>query len=559
LLRVKNIAVAAQLEVPFDAGLNLLTGETGAGKSILVDALGLLSGERASADLIRTGEDHAVVEGLLEADGLRAALEQHGLPAEEDEVIVRRELQSGGKGRATLNGALVPLSALRELIAPRIEIHGQHEQHGLLDPENHVHILDRQAGLATEVAAVAHAYEHLRQIEVEIETLTRDRRELLRRRDMVEFQLREIEAARLDAEEEDALRREKLVVANADRLRSLAAEAYALLYDDEHAVVSRLGQAMKRVEELAGIDPSFAAHVAGRERLRAEIEDLSLSLRDYAERIQVTPGRLDAIEERLSLIERLKKKYGTTVAEVLAFAERARRELETLGSPEERLSLLERASETAAERYSAAAGELSRRRRAGARELERRMHAELGQLAMEKTRFCVRFDPEPPEPDDRTTWTALGAERVEFLLSPNPGEELRPLAKIASGGELSRILLALESAASAGSNARTLVFDEVDVGIGGRVAEVVGRKLRALSERHQVLCVTHLPQIAALADRHCAVRKRVERGRTLTEIQALQGDDRVEEVARMLAGETVTENARRHAREMVKQALRPSH
>jgi DNA repair protein RecN (Recombination protein N) len=557
LLRIKNIALAADVELEPGAGLNLLTGETGAGKSILVDALGLLLGGRASAEVIRTGEPQAVVEGAFESPEAAEALEALGLPVDGDEVIIRREVQASGRGRATVNGALVPVATLKDL-APRLgAIHGQHEPQGLLDPDTHVTLLDHHAGLVAQAEALLEPYRRLRAAESELAALHRDRREAERRREMLEFQATEIEKADLTAGEEDELRREKAVQLNAGRLVALSTEAYAALYEDEAAVMGRLGQVYRRIEELAQIDPRAASLLEARAEVKAHLEDMAIFLRDYQEGLQVSPGRLDEIESRLATIERLKRKYGASVEEVLAFGARCREDLRALGSPEERERELEAQRSRAAAEYLAAARALSSRRRTAAQKLEKRVEAELGLLAMEKTRFRVAFIPaEPPEGEDTTGWTERGLETAEFLLSPNPGEELRPLARIASGGELSRILLALKSVASLDAAGHTMVFDEVDAGIGGRVAEVVGRKLRTIAERHQVLCVTHLPQIASLADHHFVVRKKTERSRTWTEVEKVDGPERVEEVARMLGGETITDTARRHAREMVKQSLR---
>jgi DNA repair protein RecN (Recombination protein N) len=311
----------------------------------------------------------------------------------------------------------------------------------------------------------------------------------------------------------------------------------------------------RKVEELGTIDPAFGPFLEGRGAVLAQLEDLALFLRDYRERVQVTPGRLDEVESRLASIDRLKKKYGSTLEGVLAYGAQCRRELEEAGTPEEQEQALEAERVTLVNAYFEKARDLSRQRRAAALDLQKKVRAELGQLAMEKTRFEVAFRPEsvPASPGDTATWTANGLETAEFLLSPNPGEDLRPLARIASGGELSRIMLGLKSVASLDARGLTLVFDEVDAGIGGRVAEVVGKKLRSMAARHQVLCVTHLPQIASLADRHYAVRKRVEKGRTTTEVAILGSEERVEEIARMLGGEKLTETARHHAREMVNQ------
>ncbi len=557
LLKIKNIALIPTLELELGPGLTLLTGETGAGKSILIDALGLILGARASSDLIRTGEESAVVEAIVETANARMLLDARGLPVDGDEILLRREVHASGKARATVNGALVPVAVLRELGPALAVLHGQHEPQGLLDPQTHIDLVDHHSRLAADVTAVGEPFRRLRASEAALDALRRDRRETERRREMLEYQAVEIEKAALETGEEEALRREKALQANAGRLAALAGEAYGLLYDDEGAVVARLGQVYRRIEELAAIDPRFTPHVEARVAIRAQLDDLSLFLRDYREGLSVSPGRLDEIESRLAGIERLKRKYGASIEEVIAFGDRCRAELGALADPEERERTLESERAAAAEAYLARARELSRKRRAAARDLEKRVQAELALLAMERTRFRVRFVPEEPSTSgaDTAAWSEKGLESAEFLLSPNAGEDLRPLARIASGGELSRILLALKSVASLDAAGQTIVFDEVDAGIGGRVAEVVGRKLRAIAQNHQVLCVTHLPQIASQADAHLAVRKRVERGRTITEVRALEGDQRVDEVARMLGGETVTETARQHAREMMRQSL----
>ncbi|MFN8094270.1 MAG: DNA repair protein RecN [Vicinamibacteria bacterium] len=556
-LRINNIALIPSLEVELGPGLVLLTGETGAGKSIVIDALSLLLGERASPELIRTGEDRAVVEAVLETAGASELLDERGLPTDGDEIVIRREIQATGKGRATVNGALVPVSLLRDLAPHVAVIHGQHEPQGLLDPATHLDVLDHFAGLDSG-RSIGEFFRDLRAADQAVEKHRGDRREAERRREMLEYQASEIEKAGLAPGEEEALRVEKARQANAGRLAALSGESYALLYDDEEAVLGRLAQVYKRVDELAEIDPDFRPFAEGRREILAPLEDLALRLRDYQERLEVSPGRLDEIESRLAVLDRLKKKYGATVDDVIAFGERCRRELESLGTPEEQERLLVERRDRLAGLYLDRARALSKKRRAAAVELRKRVQAELGQLAMEKTRFDVAFEPADAEAAaaDASLWTDRGLERAEFLLSPNPGEDLRPLAKIASGGELSRLMLAIKSVIGRDAPGLTLVFDEVDSGIGGRVAEVVGRKLKAVSARCQVLCVTHLPQIAALADQHLSVRKQVAKGRTVTLVERLDDDTRVEEVARMLGGETITATARDHAREMLKQSLR---
>ena len=556
LLRINNIALIPSLELELGPGLTLLTGETGAGKSILIDSLGLLLGRRASADLIRSGEDRAVVEAVVEWEDAEERLEAHGLPVDGTEVVLRREIQASGKGRATVNGALVPVALLRELGPGVAVVHGQHEPQGLLDPARHIDLVDRFAA-ADEGPALGRVYRELREVESALEGLRRDRREAERHREMLEFQAGEIEAAALAPEEEEHLRLEKARLANAGRLAELSGEAYSLLYDDEAAALGRLSQVFRRVEDLAAIDPEFRPHLETRTTLVPQLEELALQLRGYQERLEVAPGRLDEIESRLALIERLERKYGASVEEVLAFAEECRCELAELGSPEEQETALEERRAQLVSRYLEQARGLSRRRRAAAGGLEAAVEGELAQLAMEQTRLRVAFDPKSTEDaEEPDRWTERGLERAELLLSPNPGEDLRPLARIASGGELSRIMLALKSVVHADNPGVTLVFDEVDAGIGGGVAEVVGRKLQAAAADQQVLCVTHLPQIAALADHHLAVRKQAEGDRTVTTVEVLGRDDRVEEIARMLGGEVVTDAARRHAREMLKHSLR---
>jgi DNA repair protein RecN (Recombination protein N) len=553
-LRVNNIAVVKEARVELGPGLTLFTGETGAGKSILIDALGLVLGQRASAELIRTGETQATVEAAFELSGFDGELEARGIPAEDGEVIIRREIQATGKGRATVNGALVPVSTLRELGPSLAVIHGQHEPQGLLDPATHLALLDEHGRNADLVAAVGERHRVLREAESALAEAERRRENAARRGEELRQLIADIDGAHLQPNEEDELRREKQIQAHAERLAAAGNEAYSLLYEDEAAIVARLGQVWKRIEELARIDESRREWLALRDGLQSQVQELAHGLRDYLDRIEADPARLDAIEHRLVVIERLRKRYGaTSTAELIEKADAARVEL--AGADDRKLDDLMAAVGRAREHYRRSAAELSRKRRETARTMEKQAEAVLGELAMPKARFAVSFAVDAP-PDDAASWTATGWDEVEFLFSSNQGEELRPLARIASGGELSRILLALKSVATTDRAGTTLVFDEVDTGIGGRVAEVVGRKLHGMAGTHQVLCVSHLPQIAAQADHHYVVRKKTKAGRTLVDVDALATDDRVEEVARMLAGETITDTARRHAREMMGQRAR---
>ncbi len=554
--RINNIALISFVEIELQGGLTLLTGETGAGKSMLIDALGLALGSRATSDLIRTGEDSAAVEVIVEDAGLARELAARGLPSYPEETVIGREVTTSGRSRATVNGTLVPAGVLRELAPWVATIHGQHEHQGLLDTRTHLPLLDGYAGLPVLASEVAEAHRRHRETATRLARLAEDRRGEERRREMLEHQLREIEAAGLSSDEESRLRREREIQVNADRLALLLDEAYDSLHEAEGAAIGRLARVFDLVEQLARIDGEFASHAGGREDTLAPLEELAIALRDYRARLEGDPARLEEIEARLATIERLKHKYGSSAAEVLEFAESCRQQLDESGSHEERLEQLEKDRDRLARAYWEKASELSLKRRQTAPELARRVEQQLRGLAMEKARVSVRFSPEAQVADEADTdaWTERGLEDVEMLLAANQGEALRPLAKVASGGELSRVLLGLKSIASLDGDGSTLVFDEVDAGIGGRVAEVVGQRLKEMSSRHQVLCVTHLPQIASQADSHFVVRKATAKRRTLTEVSLIESADRVEEIARMLGGRRVTEAARRHAREMVRQA-----
>ena len=450
----------------------------------------------------------------------------------------------------------MPVGVLRELAPFVAAIHGQYEHRGLLDSRTHLPLLDGYAGLAGLAGEVALAHRRYRDVVKRLARFAEDRRGEERRKEMLEHQLREIEAAQLTPDEEEKRRREREIQANADRLALLLDEAYDSLHEAEGAAIGRLSRVFDLVGELAEIDAEFAGHASGRQDTLAPLEELAMTLRDYRARLETDPARLEEVEARLATIERFKRKYGSNLAEVLEFAEQCRRELDDSGSQQERIEALEKERDRLAKEYRELASELSRKRRQLGPELARRAEQQLRHLAMEKARFSVCFSPEDPVEagEDPEAWTERGLEEVELLLAANPGEALRPLAKVASGGELSRVLLGLKSIASLDGEGSTLVFDEVDAGIGGRVAEVVGQRLKEMSRTHQVLCVTHLPQIASQADHHYGVRKATAKGRTLTSVSLLDAAERVEEVARMLGGRRVSEAARVHAREMVRQA-----
>ena len=526
-LRIRNLAVIETAEVEFEPGFNVLTGETGAGKSILVEAVGLLLGARASTDLVRTGETLATIEAIFDDD------------LDGTELVVRREIASGGRSRSFVNGALAPAATLRELSRRFVELHGQHEHQALLDPATHLPLLDDHARLDHLVDRVASAWGAVRALREQLDRSRMDARERAARLDLIAFQLAELDRAALTPGEDEELAATRSVLASAERIHQLCGEGYAALYESDDAVLGTLGTVWKRVGELAAIDPAFAPYVEARDTIKSQLEDLAYFLRSYAEGVDASPGRLQQVEDRLALLDRLKRKHGPTLQDVIATRDRLARERSFLEGGGERADDLQRELDGATDIYLAHARELSQLRRAAAGRFGREMESKLGELAMGGSRFEVRFAGGEPPPD---AWTERGLDRAEFFLSANVGEDPRPLARIVSGGELSRVMLALKTMAAAktAGASRTLIFDEVDSGIGGRVADVVGSRLKELGGSFQVLCITHLPQIAARASTHFLIEKTVRGPRTVTSVARLDGDARVEEIARMIGGATLS-------------------
>ena len=537
-LRIRNLAVIESVEVEFEPGFNVLTGETGAGKSILVEAVGLLLGGRASSDLVRTGEAQATIEAIFEEPGATGARE----------LIVRRDLTSQGRSRSFINGALATAGALRELSARLVELHGQHEHQALLDPLTHLPLVDEYAELGALGVQVADAWSDMRSLREQLERSRMDAREKAARLDLIAFQVGEIEKAGPKSGEDEELAALKQVLASAERVQQLCEESYAALYDNDEAVLAGLGGIWKRVGELATIDPQFAPYADARDAIKSQLEDLAFFLRRYADGVDASPGRLQDVEDRLALLERLKRKYGPSLQDVIARRDALQRERELLTGAGERAEDLQRDLAAATDRFLAAARDLSRRRRAAAARFAAEIETLLAGLAMSRTRFEVRFN-ESELPQE--AWSERGIDQAEFFVSPNPGEDLRPLARIVSGGELSRIMLALKTLAVSDDAGKTLIFDEVDAGIGGRVADVVGTRLGALGSRFQVLCITHLPQIAARGTTHFRIEKTVRRDRTVTSVTRLDREGRIDEIARMIGGATITEPVRASARELL--------
>jgi DNA repair protein RecN (Recombination protein N) len=551
-LVVESYAVIDRLRVHFHPGLNLLTGETGSGKSIVVDALGLLFGSRASAEMIRTGEARARVAGIFdvrESAPVRRLLEPSGLEAEDGELLIEREVLAGGKSRAFVGSRPVSASLLRELAPLLGDIHGQHDQQLLFSAEAQRDMLDVFAGNRELADRSGGLYRAWRAAAAELEELERAEQEKLRLLDLWSFQRKEIEAAELrDPEEDAALENERRVLLNLGRIQESAGAAYAALYDSPESAASLVRLAARRVDDLCRIDSTLESV---RENLRAagiSLEEASYTLRDYLGGLEANPGRLEEIELRLSAIDRLKRKYGSSIAGILAFLDEVRAQIARVEHAGERMEELRGERKRLAADYEKAAGELTGCRQAAARKLEKRVETELASLAMERTTFRVDISP--------AAWSEGGADRIAFLVSPNLGEEPRPLEKVASGGEISRIALALKTCLAGPQRrsemVRTLVFDEVDAGIGGSAAEGVGRRLKKLAASSQVLCVTHLAQIASFADHHYCVEKTESGGRTVAAVAELDAAARTREIGRMLSGQRLTPEALKHAEQLIR-------
>ena len=534
-LSIQNLAVVEKLELELQPGLTVLTGETGAGKSIVLGALGLLVGGRAASDLLRTGESKAVVQAIVENDQGR-------------EIILRREITASGRSRAFIDDTLATASALQALGQRLIDLHGQHEHQALLDPRNHLQLLDAFAGLAGDASAdIADRFRVWRAARGALGRLHLSDQEKAERTELLTFQRDEIDRVAPTPGEDELLSGTRTRLANADRLASLCGDAYAALYERDDAVLARLGQIWRQIEELGSLDPACAAQIKTRDSVQPHLEELAFFLRSYAATIDASPMQLAEVESRLADLERLKKKHGPRLQDVLARRERIDTELDEMGDSAARLAELAKTEAAARHAYLRASQDLSASRHREGRALADRLVPVLADLAIPKARFEVRF--EPPLAEEQ--WSESGVDAMEFYFSANPGEALRPLAKVASGGELSRVMLGLKTIASTDEPGKTLVFDEVDAGIGGAAADRVGRMLGELGRRFQILCVTHLPQIAAYATTHHHVSKVLQGGRTVTHIDRLAEEGRVTETARLMTG-GASRQAQESARELLK-------
>jgi DNA repair protein RecN (Recombination protein N) len=566
-LFIENFAIIDSLQVRFESGLTVMTGETGAGKSILIDALQVAMGARAGAEAVRDGAPFGTVEAVFErpASGRQEALDElldeYGLDADEC-LILRREMNAGGRSSGRVNGRTVPISVLSTFGSLLVDIHGQSDHLSILRRDRQLDVLDRYGGLASLRATVANAldeYDHLRS---QLHELTEGRREARQRLDLLRFQVQEIEAAQLQADEEEELEAERNRLVNAERLTQLSAAAFEGLNGEAGGGLEAIQASATAVDELAAIDPGVAELAQRLQAARYEVEDIAQELRRYRDGVEYDPRRLDAIEERIDTLSRLKRKYGATVPEVVAFGEQARAEIENVENLDERLASLERQVGEAERRAGELAGELSLAREKTAKRLAEAMNEALQGLGLKGTRFEIERVQTPsaqgltlPHDGARYAFTRSGIDSVTFLVSFNPGEAMRSIDKVASGGETSRFLLALKSVLAAADETPTLVFDEVDVGVGARAGMSVGERLCELSSTHQVISITHLPQIAALADHHLTVSKKVRDGRVSVSVRSLDTPDRIVEIAAMMSG-TGTEAARRNAEELLEAAQR---
>ncbi|MEW6724379.1 MAG: DNA repair protein RecN [Bacillota bacterium] len=564
-MTVGNFALIERARLALSGGLNVFTGETGAGKSLLIDAVEVALGGRASTDFIRSGSDHAWVEVLfrlpkeaLLADGLK----ELGLSGEE-QVILAREIALNGRNTARVNGRLATAAMVKEIADRLVDLHGQHEHQSLLRPERHVDLLDaygwdRVGQLREQVSRI---YQEIQRLRQELKGYAGDARDRARRLDLLRFQVQEVDEARLVAGEDAALTQERLILASAEKLHALYAEAYQMLYgsDSGGSALDSLGEALDRLNAAGQIDPSAGPVADQLREALYQLQEAARELRSFRDRVDADPGRLDQIERRLDQIAGLKRKYGDTVAEILAYREQVAAEIDRLANSEQRARAIETEIKHREGEAAELAVNLSQVRQGVAAELSQAIMGELSQLGMANTTFTVAFRQTAaadglPVDGGRVAWTATGIDQVEFLMTPNPGEPLKPLARIASGGELSRIMLAIKTILAEADGVPTLIFDEVDAGIGGRAAQAVAERLARLAAYRQVVCVSHLPQIAAMADHHFCIVKETQGGRTETKIVPLNEDERIDELARMIGGKEVTEITRRHARELLEMA-----
>ena len=559
-LRIKNYAIIDELSIDFKAGLNILTGETGAGKSIIIESLGLILGERASDESIRSGEDSAAVEAVYDISkikNIKEKLSESGIETENNELIIRRQISRSGKNRSYINNSAVNLSLLKDIGDMLVDIHGQHEHQTLLHPENHSIVLDLFGNTLPFREKCRENYSNLQNLQREVNELINKERERVQKIDLLNFQKEEIDKAELNTDEDEELKREKNLIQNAERLHRYATESYDILYSSEGSVTEKLNTVITAIGELSRIDSSTEKILNDGREVLFQIEDLASRIRDYSDKIEFNPNRLSEIDDRLAEITALKRKYGANIEDILNYRKKIDEDLEILSKSQERMDRLTTEIEKLKKEMEDTLMKLAREREKASDRFESMIEKELKELKMEKVRFKVEFF---YEEDDSSfikykgkpvKFFPEGIGKIEFFFSPNIGEDLKPLSKIASGGELSRVMLSIKNILTNKDSIPVLIFDEVDAGIGGGVAEVVGEKLKKVSKNRQVFCITHLPQIASRADAHFQITKKTFSGRTITVVKELLGEERVEEIARMAGGKVITDTVRRHAEEMI--------
>ncbi|MDH4232460.1 MAG: DNA repair protein RecN [Nitrospirota bacterium] len=546
-LSIKNLAIIGDLSVSFSEGLNVLTGETGAGKSIIVDALSLALGDRAQSDMIRSGEKEASVQAYFDlADSL--PLPDIGIDISEG-IVLRRTLSASGKSRAYINDTMVTLTTLSEVGKSLVDIHSQHEHQSLLKADKQRTMLDSHGGLHSELDALSSLFRDVQRLKNELGDLEAKTKERAHRTDFLRYQINEIEAASLKTAERESLEEERNILANLTRLNELAETSYSLLYSADNSCTEQLSSVLSRLRDMHAIDPGTEETLKIIESALPLVEDAAIALRGYREKYDAEPERLEAVDDRLELIKKLGKKYGDGIEDILRYREKAEEELNALEYSDAKLSSMRADLRLKKEALQQAALLLSQKRTKTARKLEALITANLKDLAFGTPAFRIDLLQEK-DADGTYLITVHGMDRVEFMFSANPGEPLKPLSKIISGGELSRVMLALKSILAKADNLPVLIFDEVDAGIGGRTAESVGKKLRAISEKHQLLCITHLPQIASLGDFHLKIEKKDQNKRVRVDVRPIEGGERQDEIARMLSG-TTTETSLKHAEELL--------
>ncbi|MFQ6082528.1 MAG: DNA repair protein RecN [Candidatus Aminicenantia bacterium] len=555
-LRIKNLAIIEDLEIEFKEGFNILTGETGAGKSIIIDGIRLALGEKASPDLIRTGQDKALIEVIFYFPDLEFLKDSFSEFSEENEIYIQREILVSGRGKGYINGTLVPINKLKELGEKLIDIYGQNDHIFLLFTENHLDFLDAFGGnlnLRNEVINLAKELRSLLTKRKELQSKEREREQKL---DFLEFQINEIENARLKEKEDETLLEQRIILQNAEKILLLTQEALEISYHQENSISALLSRLKTKISQLSQYENHLKEYLESIDQASIVINDLSQFLIQLLEKVKVDPAQLEQIEERLNLIDKLKRKYGKSIPDILNFLSKAKKELSELSSAEEYLKEIEAIIQEKFKIYKEKSALLSENRKRAAQELKKEVEKELALLGMEKSRFKVNLEKIKLDENEIDKIGEKGIDEVEFYLSPNPGEKLRPLKKIASGGELSRIMLSLKSIGREKDIGKTLIFDEIDSGIGGKAAETVARKLSGLAERHQVICISHLPQIASFAPAHFKIEKKVRKGRTYTTVYELKFDQRIEEIAYLMSGSRITPISLRNAEEMLRQNLK---